>query len=227
MRPIGPTGSGPACCGAVARPGGRAHYSNLGFLVVAEVISRVAGRPFEDYLRSAVLEPLGMRATGFEHASGAPTATGYVRVPAPFGTLLRTVLPGVVIGERSGDLVALRQFRVIGAGYGGLIGPAADAARLVGMHLADGRVGDRPILTPASARMMRDIRFPGGRFDLGLGWFRPAATAVRPAFVEHWGTGGGFHHVMRLYPDRRVGVVAMANTTHGYDHDALMREVLT
>lgn len=192
------------------------------------MISRVAGRPFEDYLRTAVLEPLGMRATGFEHVAGAPTATGYVRVPVPFGPLLRTMLPGAVIGERTGDLVALRRFRVLGAGYGGLIGPATDAARLVGMHLADGRFGDRRILTPQSARLMRDIRYPGDRFDLGLGWFRPAAASpVRPAFVEHWGTGGGFHHVMRLYPDRRVGVVAMTNTTHGYDHDALMRQVLT
>lgn len=209
------------------RPGGPARYSNLGFLVLAEVISRVAGRPFEDYLRAAVLAPLGMRATGFEHVADAPSATGYVRSPAHLDPLLRIVLPGAVIGERSGDVVALRRFRVLGAGYGGLIGPMTDAARLVGLHLADGRAGDRRVLTPESARLMRDIRYPGSRFDFGLGWFRPvAARSARPAFVEHWGTGGGFHHVMRLYPDRGVGVVAMANTTHGYDHDALLRQSL-
>lgn len=209
------------------RPGGPARYSNLGFLLLAEVISRASGRPFEDYLRAAVLEPLGMPATGFEHVAGAPGATGYVRVPAGLGPLLRIVLPGSVIGERSGDLVALRRFRVIGAGYGGLIGPVGDAARLVGLHLADGRTPNGPLLTPESARLMRDIRYPGRRFDLGLGWFRPvAARSARPAFVEHWGTGGGFHHVMRLYPDRAVGVVAMANTTHAYDHDALMHDAV-
>lgn len=208
-------------------PGGPAAYSNLGFLVLAEVISRVSGRPFEDYLRAAVLQPLGMRASGFEHVAGAAAATGYVRVPPPFAPLLRIVLPSGVIGDRSGDLVALRRFRVIGAGYGGLIGPVSDAARLVGLHLADGRVGHRQILTAGSARSMRDIRYPGKRFDLGLGWFRPvAARSAQPAFVEHWGTGGGFHHVMRLYPERGVGVVAMANTTHGYDHDALMHQAL-
>jgi CubicO group peptidase (beta-lactamase class C family) len=212
----------------IRHPGGPARYSNLGFLVLAEVIARTSGRPFEDYLRSAVLEPLGMRATGFEHVAGAPTATGYVRVPAGLGPLLRIVLPGAVIGERSGDLVALRRFRVIGAGYGGLIGPVGDAARLLGLHLADGQTGTGRLLSAESARLMRDIRYPGARFDLGLGWFRPAAArAAGPAFVEHWGTGGGFHHVMRLYPDLSVGVVVMANTTTAYDHDALMRELLT
>lgn len=209
------------------RPGGSARYSNLGYLLLAEVIARVSGRPFEDYLRTAVLEPLGMHRTGFAHDAGSPTATGYVRVPAGLSPLLRTVLPNSVIGERSGELVALRRFRVLGAGYGGLIGPVTDAARLLALHLAGGRIGDDQLIAAESARTMRDIRFPGGRFDLGLGWFRPAAARrARPGFVEHWGTGGGFHHVMRLYPGLRAGVVAMANTTRGYDHEELMATVL-
>ena len=67
----------------------------------------------------------------------------------------------------------------------------------------------------------------GKPFDLGLGWFRrPQDRTVRPRFVEHWGTGGGFWNVMRLYPDLDLGIVIMANATQRYEHDAVMRAVV-
>jgi hypothetical protein len=73
---------------------------------------------------------------------------------------------------------------------------------------------------------MRDIRTPGTRFDLGLGWFRPVADReADPAFVEHWGTGAGFWNAMRLYPDLDLGIVVMTNTTRAYDHAVLMDAV--
>jgi CubicO group peptidase (beta-lactamase class C family) len=116
---------------------------------------------------------------------------------------------------------------VAGAGYGGLIGSVTEAARLVRLHLADGEIEGRRLLTATSAREMRDIRTPGRPFDLGLGWFRRAADRDEsPSFVEHWGTGGGFWNAMRLYPDRGLGIVVMANTTHPYDHSELMSAFL-
>jgi hypothetical protein len=40
---------------------------------------------------------------------------------------------------------------------------------------------------------MRDIRYPGRRFDLGLGWFRRAKRRDdEPPSVEHLGGGAGF-----------------------------------
>jgi CubicO group peptidase (beta-lactamase class C family) len=131
------------------------------------------------------------------------------------------------VGERHGDQIALRPFRVAGAGYGGLIGTAGDAARLLRLHLADGEIDGHRVLAPETARSMRQIRTPGAPFDLGLGWFRPAADRdATPPFVEHWGTGGGFWNAMRLYPDLGLGIVVMANTTRPYDHAALMSAVV-
>lgn len=40
-------------------------YSNLGMSLAGEVVARVSGRPFTDYLRSEILRPLGMRDTDF------------------------------------------------------------------------------------------------------------------------------------------------------------------
>jgi CubicO group peptidase (beta-lactamase class C family) len=208
-------------------PGGPARYSNIGFLVLAQVIERVSGQQFEDFVRRAVLEPAGMFATGYGMPADRDLATGYVRLPRPFGPLLRTIVPAALTAERHGDQVALRPFRVAGAGYGGLIGPASDAARLLRLHLADGEIDGIRILAPETARSMREIGTPGKPFDLGLGWFRPAADRdATPTFVEHWGTGLGFWNAMRLYPDLGLGIVVMANTTLAYDHSALMSAVI-
>ncbi|HEV3478795.1 MAG TPA: serine hydrolase domain-containing protein [Gaiellaceae bacterium] len=46
----------------IGRPGARRIYSNTGFEVFAEVVAERAEMPFEEYLRRAVLDPLGMRA---------------------------------------------------------------------------------------------------------------------------------------------------------------------
>jgi CubicO group peptidase (beta-lactamase class C family) len=175
-----------------------------------------------------VLDPAGMESTGYEHRDDARAATGYVRLPRAATPLLRAALPAGLVGARHADQVALRPFRVVGAGYGGLIGPVTDAARLLRLHLADGVLDGVRVLRPETARLMRDIRTPGRPFDLGLGWFRrPADRDATPAFVEHWGTGGGFWNAMRLYPGLDLGIVVMANTTRPYGHDRLMAALVT
>jgi CubicO group peptidase (beta-lactamase class C family) len=69
---------------------------------------------------------------------------------------------------------------------------------------------------------MRTIATPGRRFDLGLGWFRPAAARhADPAYVEHLGSGGGYYNALRIYPDRDLGVAIMTNTTSAFDHDTI------
>jgi CubicO group peptidase (beta-lactamase class C family) len=210
------------------RPAGApAHYSNLGYLLLAEIISRVTGTPFEEHLREDLLQPAGMTDTGFTRDGSADHATGYVRLPRALSPALRAALPAGIVGDRHGQQVALRPFRVAGAGYGGLIGSVTDAARLVRLHLADGVIDGSRLLAPDTAHAMRTITTPGRPFDLGLGWFRrPADGPAQPSFVEHWGTGGGFRNAMRLYPDLGLGLVVMANTTRAYDHDALMAALL-
>ena len=55
----------------IAGPGQRRVYSNTGFELLGELVAERAEMEFEDYLRAAVLEPLGMGATRLE---GSPAA---------------------------------------------------------------------------------------------------------------------------------------------------------
>ncbi|MEW1694880.1 serine hydrolase domain-containing protein [Streptomyces sp. NPDC093249] len=56
-----------------AAPGTRRIYSNTGFEVLGDHLAKVTDIPFADYLRQAVLEPLGMTATSLD---GSPAKDG-------------------------------------------------------------------------------------------------------------------------------------------------------
>ena len=58
-----------------AAPGTRRLYSNAGFEVLGEHIAKATEIPFADYLRQAVLEPLGMSST-FLDGGASPAKDG-------------------------------------------------------------------------------------------------------------------------------------------------------
>ena len=59
----------------VLGPGERFHYSNLAFSLLGEVIARLSGMPYEQYVTERIIQPLGLQRTTFERAE--PAATPY------------------------------------------------------------------------------------------------------------------------------------------------------
>lgn len=168
-------------------------------------------------LSVAVVTDRGVRWS----AGPSRPATGYQPLPAILTPLLRAALPAGIVAGRHGRYVAYHPFHVAGAPYGGLVGPVTDAARLALLHLGDGAVDGVRLLSASAAEEMRRITARGGPVDVGLGWCRPRGA---DGFVEHLGGGSGFFAVMRLYPEWRLGIVAMANTTR-YHHAALLAAI--
>jgi len=205
-------------------PGERASYSNLGYLVLGEVISEVTGTSYEEHVHEEILSPLGMQGTAFsyqERSAGDGAATGYHPLWGPLTPLLRAALPREVVGPREGRYVSFRPFYVKGAAYGGLVGGVEEAARFVRLHVNGGQTDGTGLLSEQAVAEMRRIVPRGGKRDFGLGWFRSHEDRMRrPTFVEHLGGGAGFWNVMRLYPEESLGVVVMGNTT-SYDHDSV------
>ncbi|MDQ0077811.1 serine hydrolase domain-containing protein [Arthrobacter oryzae] len=235
------------------RVGGRGHYSNVGYLVAAQIISQVSGEPFTSYVQREILGPLGMDSTGFSYPPGRPSATGYVRIPRPIAPVLARVLPPGTLGSRPGSYSSINPFLVDGAGYGGLVGTVLDAAEFARLHLNDGLAvppetvagpyasgaseatgasgasvasEGRRILLESTARAMRDIHVKGTQFDHSAGWFRKHTNGPHGSYVEHFGTGLGFWNIMRLYPERGRGIVIMSNSTTSYDYATLFSLIL-
>jgi CubicO group peptidase (beta-lactamase class C family) len=207
------------------KPGERSSYSNLGTLLLGQVLATVTETPYVEIAKREVLDPLGMTMTGFAYSDpmSAAAATGY----HPRSSPMRFLLPRWVIGPSSGRWLSFNRFLLDGSAYGGLVGPVSDAARFLQLHLCDGELEGKKLLEPATAEGMRKIFARGKRFDLGLGWFRPAnQRGADPPFVEHLGGGAGFFNVIRLYPTRHVGIVVMGNATK-YDIDAVAELALS
>jgi len=60
----------------VIEPESQYKYSNLGFALLGEVISRVSGQQYADYIQRNLLEPLGMNASGVESDRLDATSNG-------------------------------------------------------------------------------------------------------------------------------------------------------
>jgi len=138
--------------------------------------------------------------------------------------VLTAVLPRGVVGRRHGRYLAYRPFYVVGPAYGGLIGGVDELARLALAHLNEGAVDGVRLLSPATTAAMRQIVPRGGTRDFGLAWYRPH-SADPAGFVEHLGGGSGFFTVLRLYPERRLGIALMGNATR-YDYEKIIAGVL-
>jgi CubicO group peptidase (beta-lactamase class C family) len=197
-------------------PGSRSAYTNVGYIVLGELVAAASGRPFRDYLIERVLRPIGATATGFDFgvAGEANASTGTHPRRDPLLPISRLLLPRWVIGPAAGAWRTFAPFYVDGSAYGGLVGPVGDAALLAAAHLGGGAVHGNRILGAESVAEMQRIVTRGRRFDLGLGWFRAHRDSERGrTHIEHLGGGPAYGAVMRLYPGREVGVVAMANVS--------------
>src|SRR5262249_3885640 len=60
---------------AVFAPGEREMYCNGCYAVLGEIIARVTGGSYEDYIAAHVLQPAGMTHSGFFHADALPPNT--------------------------------------------------------------------------------------------------------------------------------------------------------
>lgn len=133
--------------GVQATPGTEYHYSNIGFLAVGLVIEEVTGMSYEDYVKTAILEPLGicdmhlarnLREDKYER-EGEYTGNGFTRISA-YGD-------GTVLPNEYGGL----QIEAMDA-HGGWIATARDMVQL--LVSVDGFTSKPDILTQSSIQTM-------------------------------------------------------------------------
>ncbi len=99
-----------------AEPGTRFRYSDVGFIVLGELIERISGKPLDEFARTHVFEPLGMRDTMYR-----PTDQLKMRC-APTAKRDGHWLVGEVHDPRSAAMGGV-------AGHAGLFSTADDLAR--------------------------------------------------------------------------------------------------
>ena len=199
-------------------PGTSSAYSNWNYLVLGILIERVARMPYESFVTQSILRPLGMEHTAFRHAeepAGTSVASPIIeteREPALIA-VLSTNRPALdaekVAVARSGGRTYLTAFDIL-APWGGLVGPADELTRFLDLHLGIAPAGSQVLSSKTLASMRQVQRSRDGRpLGWALGWM--VRKEKGETVAEHGGGGPGIDCLMRLYPDRHLGIVVMGN----------------
>jgi len=206
-----------------SEPGTRFRYSNLGYLVLGQVVERVSGEPFEAYVHRHLLEPLQL--TGSSFSVTPATAAGYSARWSLMGLAAWWMLDARFFGPTERGLTELRPFSVDGAPYGGLVGPASDLARLGQAMLGGGQLDGRRLLSrELTALALTPSRTTAGAvLPVGLGWH--LGEVGGEPFAHHIGGGGGFRSELRIYPRLGYAIAVIANET-SFDTDVLARVIV-
>jgi CubicO group peptidase (beta-lactamase class C family) len=136
-------------------PGENTKYSNIGYMVLGAVIEKVTGITYEDYIRTNILQPLGMNRTDFVYTNnmGADEASG----AHPLFNIMTPLLPffaGSYIRELDWNHIWMERVYTDQTPSTGLIGSTEDAARLVALYLCGGQLNGQRILSHESIRTM-------------------------------------------------------------------------
>ena len=67
-------------------PGTKWNYNNSGYFLLGAIVERVAGKPYEQVLKERILDPVGMKNTGYDHHETilAKRAAGYEKRPGGY-----------------------------------------------------------------------------------------------------------------------------------------------
>jgi CubicO group peptidase (beta-lactamase class C family)/GNAT superfamily N-acetyltransferase len=168
-----------------SEPGARYEYANAGSNTAGRVVEVVSGMPYWDFMRTRLLEPLGMAETTFW-----PSAAQIARLAKPYK-------PG---DENSG----LQETTISQMKYplddparqpfpaGGLFATAEDVARFCRMVLGGGVFEGKRLLSQAAVAAMTSRQTPPEiEARHGLGW------VVSDDNVGH---GGALSTYMSIYP---------------------------
>lgn len=192
------------------RPGTDSRYSNVNFALLAAVVERVAGKPFEAYMRDEVLRPLGMHDTDFAYSGLAAdvAASGYVGRWSLMDWMMMYLYPSarrnlLVAGRnRFGDR-ELNLFELDAKGYGGMIGSIGDLAKFLAFQLDTGERYDK-VLGADFRRLIHER----GNGSYALGW---AVGCAGGGTFGHVGGGPGFKSSVCMSPERGRAVAYLTN----------------
>jgi len=188
-------------------------YSNTGYALLGNIVSRVSGIPYQQYIKTNILQPLGMEHTYWE----------YDKVPAA----------QLAIGYRWEDeqwkLEPMLHDGAYGA-MGGLLTSIEDFSKYVSFHLSawpPRNDADNGPVKRSSLREMQTPKFPRlyakakdyngdpcavmSGYGYGLGIAEYCNGFKR---ISHGGALPGFGSNYIFYPEYGVGIMAFGNLTY-------------
>jgi len=188
-------------------------YDNILYLVAGELIKRVSGMPWEEFVKTRIMDPIGMDNS----------------FTLPPGMVDPDKLASPHLAEE-GKLRTIPYYELdpkkINGAAGGVLSNVDDLCRWMLVHLNEGRYGEnleKQLFSAASQREMWTIHTaipvkPDSRYNphfsgYGLGW---RLIDMHGQFsVSHTGDLSGMLSKTNMLPELELGVVVLTNSYYG------------
>lgn len=179
-------------------PGEKFSYSDANYDIIGDIIYRVTGIPFEDYMKDNILNPSGMKESAFYLPDTNKVARPYIddyencRISRGF----------------------LYPVNREHAPSGTLFSNTTEMCNWMMMNLHKGKFGDKDILKASSYDMMwkpySKTAWPSNYYEsMAIGWF--AGTYNGKTTYLHSGTDHGYRAIFCIIPEDKYGVVILSN----------------
>ncbi len=192
-------------------------YTNSAFMTAGEIIPKVTGKTWAEFLKEKIFTPLGMNNT-LALSRDIPFALNKAAA--------HTVWMGELKKVAYGKIDAL-------APAGSISSSVNDMSKWVIALLNNGKVDGKEIISAAAiaeTRTPHSIMGNGGHmfnkahFNLyGLGWFLEEYAGRK--IVAHTGGVNGFVTSVCLIPEEKLGIVVLTNTDANNFFEALRNEI--
>jgi CubicO group peptidase (beta-lactamase class C family) len=178
-------------------------YSNLGFNILGLAVERIAHEPYADYVTKHILQPLGMKQSGF----------------AVTEQLEKSLATGYKAADES-DQHAIAPYGAYGQASGMLYSSVEDMAEFLKLQFREGPAGGKQVLGSSALREMTAPQFVLNNDDCdpnlfwkrgsGIGWQTLTVKALH--FNHKRGGLNGFSTDIIVNPRHKLGVAVFTNT---------------
>jgi CubicO group peptidase (beta-lactamase class C family) len=195
----------------------RNNYSQVGMALLGEIVERVSGMTWGNFVRERIFEPIGMDSSytstaDFENRVGILAGVQNIMMPA--------VLTNGQVANRSWEHIGTTPLY---APAGGIISNLVDMSTWIQFRLNNGVIGGEKLISANSLEEIRAPRIPADFEVMGMPWtyFHPSAQLVDVGYghysFEHHGrkaiihNGGWMTSVVAIMPDSNIGVGIFSN----------------
>jgi beta-N-acetylhexosaminidase len=186
-------------------------YSDLGFILLAEIVEQISGMPLDQYMSTYFYEPMGLSSIGFY-------------------PLRRFLLSRIIPSEK--DMQFRKQIihghvndpaaAMLGgaSGHAGLFSNAYDLAVFMQMILQGGTYGGKRYISEQTIQEFTSVQFAGNQNRRGLGFDKPSlrrdetGPAAAGASAESYGHSGFTGTYVWADPEENLVYVFLSNRTY-------------
>ena len=193
-------------------PNEKFFYSNLGYVLLGQLIEKISGKSYEQFITDNILFQLELQPgeLSFTIADIASNVTGYQKTRTLMNLLLGFFLDkSKFMGQAEGKWQPFKAFYINGSPYGGLVGTAHSFR----IYIQELLRTNSSLIDEQYKKLLFTENYTNDNRPTGmcLSWFCGELNGKK--YFAHPGGGGGYYCELRLYPEIKKGSVVMFNRT--------------